>query len=143
MYIALVSSVTIHSSQFYNNNARNFGGVLSAIESILEFHDIILVNNSADQNAVLYFVNSIGSLLGNANISNNHGSLMARNSTITITGNAIFSNCTPPATNKMIFEEGGAITALQSNVYISGICTIKSNHAEMVVPFLQSKVNCL
>ena len=130
MYIALVSSVTIHSCQFYNNNARNFGGVLSAIESILEFHDIILVNNSADQNAVLYFVNSIGSLLGNANISNNHGSLMARNSTITITGNAIFSNCTPPATNKMIFEEGGAITAFQSNVYISGVCTIKRNHAE-------------
>ena len=50
------------------------------------------MNNSADQNAALYFVQSSGFFFGTTEVSNNLGSLMALNSTITIIGYTIFSN---------------------------------------------------
>ena len=87
------------------------------------------MNNSADQNAALYFVQSSGFFFGTTEVSNNLGSLMALNSTITIIGYTIFSNSSPSATATAIYEEAGALTAIQSNIFIGGRCKMAHNHA--------------
>ena len=92
-------------------------------------HSFLLVNNNkADRYAVIYLSDSefIGNDSGNVTFSNNLGSLMAFNSDITFTGYVTFVNNTSSQTVSGDFQEGGAITLFQSNVFFDGVY----NHAE-------------
>ena len=96
---------------------------------IQHIHSFLLVdNNKADRYAVIYLSDSkfFGNDSGNATFSNNLGSLVAFNSNITFTGYATFVNNTPSQTVSGDFQEGGAITLFQSNVFFDGVY----NHAE-------------
>ena len=152
------STITIEGSGFHDNYATWWGGVLGARSCIItiagsnftnnispigaiiyaEFrsmiqHSFFLVNNNkADRYAVIYLLDSefLGDDSGNVTFSNNLGSLMAFNSNITFTGYATFVNNTPSQTVSGDFQEGGAITLFQSNVFIDGECNLEYNHAE-------------
>ena len=152
------STITIEGSRFHGNNATDSGGVLDSDSSnitiagsnftnnvspigaiiyaasrsmIQHIHSFLLVNNNkADRYAVIYLSDSefIGDDSGNATFSNNLGSLVAFNSNITFTGYATFVNNTPSVSGD--FQEGGAITLFQSNVFFGGECNLEHNHAE-------------
>ena len=70
--------------------------------------------------------------LANTTYSNNLGSFVAFNSNITfISGYTIFVNNQPVQTSSTDdFQEGGAITLFQSNVYFDGACILEYNHAD-------------
>ena len=154
------STITIEGSRFHGNNAIDKGGVLDSYSCIItiagsnftnnvspigaiihatsrsmiqHIHSFLLVdNNKADRYAVIYLSDSefIGIDSGNAIFSNNLGSLVAFNSNITFTGYATFVNNTPSQTDSGDFQEGGAITLFQSNIFFDGVCNLECNHAE-------------
>ena len=154
------SQITIETSVFYDNSATNIGGVLyssfrntitiggsnftkncsprgaviyASDESTIQFHNHLLIDdNWVDRYAVIYLSDSefIGNLSENITFSNNLGSLVAVNSNITFMGYARFVTNQPPQTTTDDFQEGGAITLLQSNVFFDGTCMLEHNHAK-------------
>ena len=55
---------------------------------------------------------------------------MAFNSNITFTNYAVFVNNQRPQSASGDFQEGGAITLLQSDIFFDGVCSLEHNHAE-------------
>ena len=127
------STITIGSSNF-SENSSPIGAVIYAIESsIIEYRNNLLVeNNTADSYAVIYLSDSEfrGHDSGNFTFSNNLGSLVAFNSKVTFGGYATFVNNQPLKTTSRDFQEGGALTLFQSNVFFDGECDLEQNHAE-------------
>ena len=154
------STITIEESEFHNNSATYAGGVLFSISSTItivgtsiftknvspigaviyssddskiQHHNYLLIdNNWADRYAVIYLFDSdfIGHGSENVTFSNNNGSLVAFNSNITFMGYARFENNHPPQTITGDFQEGGAITLFQSNIFFDGSCNLEHNLAE-------------
>ena len=154
------SIITMNASEFHNNSATDEGGVLrsysstitivgtsiftknvspigaviySSDDSKIQHHNYLLIdNNWADRYAVIYLSDSdfIGHGSGNITFSNNSGSLVAFNSNITFMGYARFENNQPPQTITGDFQEGGAITLFQSNIFFDGSCNLEHNLAE-------------
>ena len=134
LYATTSSIITIAGSNF-TNNVSPIGAIIYATSRsmIQHIHSFLLVdNNKADRYAVIYLSDSefIGTDSGNVTFSNNLGSLVAFNSNINFTGYATFVNNTPSQTVSGDFQEGGAITLLQSNVFINGECHLEHNHAK-------------
>ena len=147
------STITIEGSGFHHNNATDKGGVLesdcdiitiagsnftnnvSPIGAIIYaasrpiiYSFLLIDNNKADRYAVIYLSDS--EFIGNdLFFSSNVGSLVAFNSNITFTGYATFVNNTPSQTDSGDFQEGGAITLFQSNVFFDGECNLEHNYA--------------
>jgi predicted outer membrane repeat protein len=132
----LDSIVIIAGSSFTNNVSPIGAFIFATFRSMIQhIHSFLLVsNNMADRYAVIYLSDSefiqFGGDSVNATFSNNLGSLVAFNSNITFTGYATFVNNTPSLTVSGDFQEGGAITLLQSNIYFDGECNLEHNHAE-------------
>ena len=128
------SNITMADSNFTNNVSPIGAIIYATFKSMIQhIHSFLLVdNNKADRYAVIYLSDSefIGNDSGNATFSSNLGSLMASNSNITFTGYATFVNNTPSQTVSHDFQEGGAITLFQSNLFFDGECNLEHNHAE-------------
>ena len=153
------STITIEESRFHSNNATIEGGVLysssstitiggsiftengspigaviySSDNSEIQCHNYLLIdNNWAARYAVIYLSDSqfIGYGSENVMFSSNLGSLVAFNSNITFMGYARFVNNQPPQTTTGDFQEGGAITLFQSNVFLDRTCSLEHNLAE-------------
>ena len=90
-----------------------------------------IMNNVAEY-AVIYLSDSelIVNCSGDLNVSNNVGSLVSFNSNVTFGGHVEFKNNHPRLVTTRTFQEGGAITLVQSNVYVNGDCNLYHNHAE-------------
>ena len=130
------SIITIAGSNF-TNNVSPIGAIIYAESRSMIQHNIVhsfllVDNNKADRYAVIYLSDSEFFVddSGNATFSNNLGSFVAFNSNITFTGYATFVNNTPSQTVSGDFQEGGAITLFQSNVFFDGVCNLEYNHAE-------------
>jgi predicted outer membrane repeat protein len=128
------SNTTIAGSSF-TNNVSPTGAIIYALSRsmIQHVHSFLLINNNmAGRYAVIYLFDSefIGDESGNATFSSNLGSLVAFNSNITFSGYATFVNNQPSQTVSDDFQEGGAITLFQSNLFFDGVCNLKHNHAE-------------
>ena len=127
------SNITIATSNF-TNNISPIGAIIHAASgSIIQFNSFLLIDsNKADKYAVIYLLHSefIGNDSGNAIFSRNLGSLVAFNSNVTFIGNVTFVNNIPPQTASGDFQEGGAITLIQSNIFFDGECNLEHNHAE-------------
>ena len=119
----------------FTNNVSPIGAVIYATSrsTIQHEHNSLLIDsNLADRYAVVYLSDSEFVEYDTENVimfSNNLGSLVAFNSNITLNGYATFVNNRPPHTTS-VFQEGGAITLLQSSVVLYGVCNLKQNHAE-------------
>ena len=131
---AAFSNITMAGSNFTNNVSPIGAIIYATFRSIIQhIHSFLLAdNNKADRYAVIYLSNSeiFGDDSGNVTFSNNLGSLVAFNSNITFNGYATFVNNTPSQTVSGDFQEGGAITLFQSNVFFDGVCNLEYNHAE-------------
>ena len=153
------STTGITSTSFHSNKANQHGGVLYIDNSTTEIDDGIIFNNSAPIGAVIYAQgdsvlqyrntlrvanNSAGRYAiiyvtdstfrahysGYAILSNNLGSLLAFNSNITLMGyNVRFENNQPAQSTMPEFEEGGAVTLFQSNMFFDGYCYFQYNFA--------------
>ena len=126
-------AIKIESSEFTENRSP-MGAVIYAIEgSMIEYCNYLLVeNNTADSYGVIYLSDSEfqGNDSGNFTFSNNLGSLVAFNSNVTFSGYATFVNNQPQNGTSRDFQEGGAFTLFQSNLYFDGECILEQNHAE-------------
>ena len=71
-----------------------------------------------------------GHYSGYAVFSNNRGSPVAFSSSITFMGYVMFVKNQPPQITMDNFQEGGAVTLFQSNVFFYGICSLEYNLAE-------------
>ena len=133
----LVSSrtmITIDGSNF-TNNWSPVGAVIQATESSnIQYDDISIVNNFAEKYAVVYLFDSEMMKYDSGNIifSNNLGSLVAFNSNITFSDYTVFANNQPGPSQSTSgdFQEGGAITLFQSNIFFNGESNFEYNHAE-------------
>ena len=136
LYFLNCNNITMQVSEFRNNRATR-GAAIFATRSIIQHLLCCIDNNSAERYAVVYlsFSEFRGSFI---TISNNSGSLVVRNSTIIFSYHALFVNNRPPQFASLVgFQQGGAITLLQSNVffesyrrYDSSNYIIEHNHAE-------------
>ena len=153
------SIITIKGSEFDSNSATTSGGVLvsynntiivggsnftknsSPIGAVINAGDgtkiqyrnyLMIMNNTADNYAVIYLCDAefSGNKSGNILFSNNFGSLLAISSNITFSSYAEFMNNQPLQTTSSNFQEGGAITLFQSNIFFDGKCNLEHNHAE-------------
>ena len=122
-------TILLNNTNFTNNRAP----VLVALGSIIEHSNaLLIVNNSAGNgSAIIYLYNSkfIGKYSGNAILSNNIRSLVAFTSNITFMGNVKFSKNQQPQSTTAL-QGGGAITLIQSNIFLDGTCRLEHNHAE-------------
>ena len=165
------STITIEASEFHDNNARDSGGVLNSpscnititgsnftnnispigaiiyatSRSMIQYNSFLLIDsNKAHRYAVIYLSDSVfvENDSGNVTFSRNLGSLVAFNSNITFTGYATFVNNTPSHNVLDDFQEGGAITLFQSNIFFDGVCNLEHNHAENggAIHFTDSKL---
>ena len=131
------SIITIGDSNFTNNDSP-FGAVIYATSRTKIQHQytyLLIDGNMAYGNAVMYLSDSefVGYDTENElTFSNNLGSIVAFNSNITFTGYAGFVNNQPLQMLLVLddFQEGGAISLFQSNVYFNGVCNLEHNHAE-------------
>ena len=128
----LKSSANSSSETLLTYNKARRGAALYTLNSTLTTHALVTVTeNSATEYSAVYVIESIGHFMGMLVISNNIGSLLVYNSNITFTGKTVFQNCSPVQENSSManFEEGGAITLYQSNVFFEGKCRVEHNEA--------------
>ena len=111
-------------------NTANFGGIVYSSKSKLYNFDSLFLHNSASI-GIIYLLGSTVLFDGKTKFSINSGSCLVFNSNITFKGNTSFINCSQPIANDTTeIQEGGALTILKSNVIIEGIITLLYNHAE-------------
>ena len=128
-----IPSTVLNSSNFTNNISPIGAIIYAAPRSTIQYNSFLLIDsNKAHRYAVIYLSDSelMGNYSGKATFSNNLGSLVAFNSNITFTGYATFVNNTPSQNVSGDFQEGGAITLFQSNIFFDGVCNLEHNHAE-------------
>ena len=126
------------TAQLINCNfTNNKSPVIAALDSMIEYFDSLLImNNSAEnEHAIIHLYNSefTGHDSGNATISNNMRSLVAFFSNITFRGYTRFSHNHDQQTVTVSddnLQEGGAITLVQSNLFLDGMCMLEHNQAE-------------
>ena len=127
------TTITIRCSNFTENSSPIGAVIAAGRSSKIQYHNYLLIaNNTVEKYAIIYLLDSQfkGGHSGNITISNNLGSLMAFNSNVNISGYAIFVNNQPPQTAIDNFQEGGAITLFQSNIFFDGKCNLEHNHAK-------------
>ena len=140
------TNLTLITSKFYRNYAF-WGGVLRALRGsfVVTNGRNVLKNNSGHQ-GIVHFMESTGMLSGIISFINNSGSFIAHYSSVTFKSFTSFIGGFPLKTNEIIlYQEGGAITGFQSNIFLEGKCMFKNNHAENggAIYITQSKVNVL
>ena len=150
-----LGDATIHQTLFESNTA-DAGGAIYTDQGQLEFNDTTFVNNKASAGAalwakksnairghsinfthnranfsVLFFLKCTTSL-EDIDFANNHGSLVAQYSTLLINGYSKMNNNSQVPRSKAIkrLNEGGALTAFQSEIHFNGPCELMSNSAE-------------
>ena len=129
------STARLINCNFTNNKSPAIGALNSTIEY---FNSLLIMNNSAmNEYALIHLYNSefIGHDSGIATISNNMRSLVAFSSNITFSGYARFSHNRDQQRQIITvidnnLQEGGAITLVQSNLFLDGMCMLEHNQAE-------------
>ena len=131
---SLSSSITIGSSSNCSNNTSPIGAVIYATDSSkIYLHNYLLIeSNLAGRYAVIYLFDSElrGRDSANVTFSSNLGSLVAFNSNITFSGYVELVNNQQTQTIAGDFQEGGAITLIQSSAVFDGECNFEQNSAE-------------
>ena len=128
------STIEIDDGVIFNNSAPIGAVIYAQGDSVLQYRNTLRVaNNSAGRYAIIYVTDSTfrAHYSGYAILSNNLGSLLAFNSNITLMAgyNVTFENNQPAQSTMPEFEEGGAVTLLQSNMFFDGYCYFQYNFA--------------
>ena len=142
----ILDSVIIRIEEsIFSSNIADTGGAIFVRESTLNINNSNFTENYAGT-GVIYVSESNASLLGNVTMISNTGSLFLFSSKLVVAKNGAIialSNFSPNFTMTM-YQEGGAITSFQSEIYIYGICSIFNNTAERGGGILaaESKILC-
>jgi predicted outer membrane repeat protein len=130
------ANVTIEGGMIDSNMAR-IGVVFASDESSINLFGTIITNNTANR-AVVYILQSVGHL-SDITLIENTGSIFVYFGDLTLSGNTtIITGSSQSKSNKtvdegdalIIFPEGGAVTTIQANVAIEGMCSLSNNYAE-------------
>ena len=117
----------------FSDTTADMGSVFYACGSdFYSYGKMTLLHNTATS-SVAYFMDSSVHLSGNTTLSDNKGSIIVTACKVNftdyllITGGKVSDRESVQLTGK--FEEGGAITAIQSNVVFDGECKLSDNQA--------------
>ena len=120
------NAITMDSSNFTKNRSPVGAVIYAGDHSKLQFQNYLLFDaNSAEDYGVIHLVDSQlnGDNSSNIIMSNNLGSLVAFNSSITFNGCARFVNNIRRLIANNGFKQGTAVTLLRkSNVTFNGVC---------------------
>lgn len=128
---AILSDVTMDGI-YYDNNALR-GAILNVEESVVSCigsTSLKFIRNTAINYSILYIAESTGEFKGNITISDNFGTVIIFNSNITFSGMVEFRNCSQSQFSTGNLEEGGAITAFQSELLFEGLSNFHNNYAD-------------
>ena len=117
---------------FTHNYMYNRGVLYFTANSSVEVNNTIFVSNTAKQ-GLAYFITSNIFFTGINVLKNNIGSLVFLFSNASFQDRTYLINETSYSVaynNTLNFQEGGAITTVQSNIVIEGICSLVYNHAK-------------
>ena len=125
----VVSTIVNITESTIRNSSAPIGGVIYATDkSVLEMHDVQLSFNTAKL-GVVYIINSKGVSTENTWFLFNIGTFLVFSSNVTMNSTNFISS-TSYTFNETIFQQGGAITAFQSDVTFQGECLLIQNQAE-------------
>ena len=129
--VVLLSGHAIVTGSAFTGNWAKEGGVVYTSAGTITSYGFVEVSNNSANFSVIYLVQSTAHFYGVIKFSDNLGSLLAFKSRITFAGNTTFFNCSQPEINHSgNFQEGGALTAFQSDIYFNSTCKLKNNHAK-------------
>ena len=124
------TNVSLMDTKFYKNSAaQEAGGAIFAQFASIYFNGSLIVDdNECDSSGVVYASSCNISVSGDSTFRNNRKSFLVHNSNLVFTGNSTFtggvSNITKDITG---LEEGGAITAVRSDIDFKGIVILEHN----------------
>ena len=118
--------VSIQQSEFKANSAPIGAVMFLSEKSSVKIVDTIIIKNTANMGAIFLMECTVN--LSNIWFEGNLGSFLAYNSMISFVGYSKFSNSLLASNTTL--QEGGAITAFQSELAWYGNCTLSNNSAE-------------
>ena len=116
---------------FLSNSAPTGAAIYVIRSTVNSCGPFLFANNYANLYSVVYFLDSNGTFNGSTEMSKNLGSFFAFNSKISFSGCSRFVECSPPKTTETNFDEGGALTSIQSILTLNGESVFERNHAEV------------
>ena len=120
------SNIAISDSTFRNN----VGGVLHLdTRSSVRTDDVILKNNTAHKLGIIYLVESTGVFAGSTEVSDNVGCLLMYYSNVTFRDDTNFASNKVNATT-ISYQGGGTITAIRSNIIFGGRANLAHSRGE-------------
>ena len=128
VFHAQLVHISILQCEFKANNASIGAVMILSEESSVKIVDVIINKNTANMGA-LYFIACTVNLL-NMHYIGNLGSFLAYSSMIKFMGCSKFSNNYSLLKPISALQEGGAITAFQSELTFYGNCILSNNSAE-------------
>ena len=108
---------------------KNDGGVLYIINSIINAYGSLNIHNNRANLGVVYIESSVVLLNSEVAYANNAGSFFSINSNVNFTGSNTFVNCSSKKSTGL-YQEGGAITAHQSNLFFHFRVVLRYNDAD-------------
>lgn len=126
-----VSRPTPGNETVFLSNSAPTGGALYVIRSTMRScGPIYFSENRAALYSSVYYLDSVVSFDGFVQLSQNLGSLFAFNSHLNFSDCSRFVGGSPQQSMVSSFQEGGALTLVQSRLTISGKSTFEGNSAE-------------
>ena len=151
------SKITLNNTSFYANEATESGGILVLNNAeLITTSNVAYKENKAYEGTVV-MIDSTASFYGTVEFNNNLGALTAVMSNVEFSGITLFSDNTPSTRDNDVLRggaatiyfgtlrftginttftgnralNGGAIQAIESNVYITTVTTITNNTAQL------------
>ena len=119
----------INRTTFNSNDAKNFGAVIYGGNSKLYLYMLHFTNNSALL-GVIYCQKCDFLYVKHTEFSSNNGSLFTFNSKIIMEGNIKFLSSHLQCSSNVLYEEGGAVTCIQSELKFNKASILfEQNHA--------------
>ena len=130
------SNVTIEGGVLERNGARIGGIVYTTTASYVTIFNTFIINNTANR-AIVYILQSVG-YLSDITFTDNTGSVfvyfgnLTFSRTVSMTNGSLQLNFSNPEEEMTLktFPEGGAVTAIQANVAVEGVCSLSHDHAQ-------------
>ena len=126
------SSILLNTITF-KQNAASDGGAIHLTKTHLNSFDSLFIHNNRANVGVVYLIGSVANLHNQTEFLHNSGSCLLFNSDATFEGAVNFINFSEPIqsrdTTGIIIREGGAFTLVKSNIVFTGSSTLMYNHA--------------
>ena len=124
------TNISLMNTKFYKNSAHNEGGAIFAQFAFIYFKGSLIVDdNECNSSGIVYASSCNISISGDGTFLNNRKSFLVHNSYLEFTGKSTFtggvSNITEGITG---LEEGGAITAVRSDIAFKGNVLLENNY---------------